>query len=180
MCIRDRIWKPLEVALDGVTRINLAPDGKLNTIPIGIIPMPDGKLLMERYDLRLVSSTKDLLKRGPVAGNGPAAKAALLIGNPLFDLSAREQLAVEHTLESTLANVSQAASAPPDAIDVYKRQHITSTLPLDAPESCGSKVEGSSRHPQFPKEGGQNPVPCRICTIYSGFRVLICRQSGRH
>jgi CHAT domain-containing protein/Tfp pilus assembly protein PilF len=112
----ELIWKPLEVALDGVTRINLAPDGKLNTIPIGIIPMPDGKLLMERYDLRLVSSTKDLLKRGPVAGNGPAAKAALLIGNPLFDLSAREQLAVEHTLESTLANVSQAASAPPDAM----------------------------------------------------------------
>jgi hypothetical protein len=32
------IWKPLEKALAGKTRIYLSPDGVLNQLPLGIIP----------------------------------------------------------------------------------------------------------------------------------------------
>lgn len=83
------IWSPLEKALAGTTRLYLSPDGILNQLPIGIIPAPDGKLLMERFDLRFVSSTKDILGVAP----GPAAKSAVLIGDPLFDLSEQQQFA---------------------------------------------------------------------------------------
>lgn len=85
----ERIWKPLEVLLAGKTRIYLSPDGILNQIPLCLIPMPDGKLLMERYDLRLVSSTKDILRAAPPA----AANVALLVGDPIFDLSEAQQRA---------------------------------------------------------------------------------------
>jgi CHAT domain-containing protein/Tfp pilus assembly protein PilF len=81
------IWKPLEKALVGRTRIYLSPDGVLNQLPLGIIPTPDGKLLMERYDIHLLSSTRDILRSAPP----PAATTALLVGNPVFDLSEEQQ-----------------------------------------------------------------------------------------
>jgi CHAT domain-containing protein/Tfp pilus assembly protein PilF len=61
----DLIWKPLDAVLAGIARIDLSPDGGLNELPLGIIPTPDGKLLMEKYDLRLVSSTRDILRSAP-------------------------------------------------------------------------------------------------------------------
>ena len=76
----DLIWKPLETPLAGITRVYLSPDGVLNQIPLGIIPAPDGKLLMERYDLRLLSSTKDIL-RSPAptcGGDGFAGRRSRL------------------------------------------------------------------------------------------------------
>jgi CHAT domain-containing protein/Tfp pilus assembly protein PilF len=90
----ERIWKPLQSVLAGKTRIYLSPDGILNQIPIGIIPMPDGKLLMERYDLRLVSSTVDILRVTPPA----ASDFALLVGDPIFDLSEAQQRAAINKL----------------------------------------------------------------------------------
>jgi CHAT domain-containing protein len=90
------IVKPLEPALVGKTRVYLSPDGILNQIPIGVIPAPDGKLLMERYDLRLMSSTKDIL-REPAA---PGPKAALLVGDPMFSLTAEQQAAAVRRLSS--------------------------------------------------------------------------------
>ncbi len=57
-------WKTLEPALAGARRIYFPPDGVLNQVALGIVPRDDGRLLMETYDLRMVSSTKDLLRQG--------------------------------------------------------------------------------------------------------------------
>ena len=84
----ELIWKPLESALAGTTRIYISPDGVLNQIPLGIIPAPGGKLLMETYDLRLLSSTKDILRAAP----SPSTETALLVGDPDFDLTEEQQL----------------------------------------------------------------------------------------
>jgi CHAT domain-containing protein/Tfp pilus assembly protein PilF len=91
----DLLWKPLDAALTGITRIDLAPDGSLNQVPLGIIPTPDGKLLMEHYDLRLVSSTRDVLRSAPAHA---ASTTALLVGNPVFDLSESQQRAAVQKL----------------------------------------------------------------------------------
>ena len=90
------IWKPLEKALAGKTRIYVSPDGILNQLPLGIIPAPDGKLEMEKYDLRLLSSTRDILRSEPPR----AAATALLVGDPIFDLNEKQQLAAVKKLTS--------------------------------------------------------------------------------
>jgi len=110
----DLIWKPLETALSGIKRIYLSPDGVLNQIPLGIIPTPDGKLLMERYDLRLLSSTKDILRYvGKTSTN-----TALLVGNPTFDLSEDQQRAASEklALPPQPANLRQVAALSPKDI----------------------------------------------------------------
>jgi CHAT domain-containing protein/Tfp pilus assembly protein PilF len=108
----DLFWKPLEPLLAGKTRVYLAPDGVLNQMPLGLIPAPDGKLLMEEYDLRLVSSTKDLLR--PAAA--PAANTAVLVGDPTFDLGEAQQRAALQKLAAPTQPepVRMGALAPGD------------------------------------------------------------------
>ena len=85
----DAFWKPLEPALAGVKRVYVSPDGVLNQVPIGLLADSGGKLLLEKYELRYVNSTKDLLRPRHAA----SSKTAVLLGNPKFDLSEAEQRA---------------------------------------------------------------------------------------
>jgi CHAT domain-containing protein len=101
------IWKPLEKFLQGKTRIFLSPDGILNQLPLGIIAAPDGKLQMEKYDLRLLSSTRDLLRTAPEHADA----TALLVGDPIFDLTEEQQLAAAAKLTSPNQPPPPAAAA---------------------------------------------------------------------
>lgn len=92
----DLFWKPLAAALAGRSRVYLAPDGVYNQLPLGLLPTPAGKLLMQQVDLRLLSSTKDLLR--PAAP--PAAEQAVLVGDPQFSLTAEQQRAALGRLQT--------------------------------------------------------------------------------
>ena len=133
----ELICKPLETALAGKTRIYLSPDGVLNRLPLGIIPAPDGKLMMERYDLRLLSSTKDILRAAPPRSN----TTALLVGDPVFDLSEEQQRAATQKL-------------------AFPQQHspvLMAALPPDAPLSnLVSRDQGNdSTLPRLPGTGAE-------------------------
>ena len=91
----DAFWKPLEPVLSGVKHIYLSLDGVLNQVSLGVVPDPDGRLLIERYELRVVNSTKDLLRQR----HPPATKAAVLIGNPAFDLEEATQRAAVRSFQ---------------------------------------------------------------------------------
>jgi CHAT domain-containing protein/Tfp pilus assembly protein PilF len=83
------LWKPLESKLGGAKRVYLSPDGLLNQISLAAVPGEDGRLLIEKYDLRIVLSTRDLLRPKAV----PASRTAVLIGDPQFDLTEEQQRA---------------------------------------------------------------------------------------
>ena len=90
----DAFWKPLEPALTGVERIYLSPDGVLNQVALVDMATGDGRLLLEKYDLRIVSSTKDLCREP----RKYSTRSAVLIGNPAFDLSEAQQRAALKSL----------------------------------------------------------------------------------
>jgi CHAT domain-containing protein len=87
-------WRPLEPALAGKKRVYLSPDGALNQVSLGVVLAEDGRLLMENRDLRLVSSTRDILRQK----QGLAAGSAVLIGNPNFNLSEAQQRSAARAL----------------------------------------------------------------------------------
>ena len=93
----DAFWKPLEPALTSAKRIYLSPDGVLNQVSLGVVPDADGKLLIERYDLRVVNSTKDLLRDK----RATATAFAVLIGNPAFDLNEATQRTAARSLQKS-------------------------------------------------------------------------------
>jgi CHAT domain-containing protein/Tfp pilus assembly protein PilF len=101
-------WQPLETALGSAKRVYFSPDGVLSQVSLSVVPRADGKLLMEAYDLRTVTSTKDLLRQ-PVK---PAANAALLVGNPKFDMTEAEQHAAVQASPQQGTQVAKATEAP--------------------------------------------------------------------
>jgi CHAT domain-containing protein/Tfp pilus assembly protein PilF len=104
-------WSPLADALGDAKRIYLAPDGIFTQLPLGIIASPAGRMLMEDYDLRIVSSSRDLLLDFP----RKAQNTAVLVGNPKFDLDeAGYAAALKHVAEPAkpllVANMSGSVS----------------------------------------------------------------------
>jgi len=117
----DAFWKPLESALGNAKRIYLSPDGALNQVALGDVPADDGRLLMEKYDLRIVSSTKDIL-RDP---RKLSANSAVLMGNPTFDLDEAQQRAA---LRSALSTQTAQAVPVTEATGLLSRDFTGGTL----------------------------------------------------
>ena len=105
-------WKPLEESLGGAKRVYVAADGILNQVPIGLFSDPEGKLLLEKYDLRVVNSTKDLLR----PQHGAGGKTALVIGNPSFNLSEAAQREAASKLKAPAIHRAAAAAGTGPAL----------------------------------------------------------------
>ncbi|MGA3017284.1 MAG: CHAT domain-containing tetratricopeptide repeat protein [Bryobacteraceae bacterium] len=116
-------WKPLEAALGGATRVYVAADGILNQVPIGLFSDPAGKLLLEKYDLRVVNSTKDLLR--PQRGGG--GRTAVVMGNPAFDLTEAAQREAVSKLNAGAA--IQTATTPAEARPASRGSERSAPLP---------------------------------------------------
>ena len=80
-------WKPIEPALAGVHRVYLSGDGALAEISFAAIEDEAGNLLLKKYDLRPVVSTRDLLMKFQVSHQ----RTAVLVGDPKFNATAEEQ-----------------------------------------------------------------------------------------
>jgi tetratricopeptide (TPR) repeat protein len=90
-------WKPLEPVLGSARRVYVSTDGVLNQVALGVVPDNAGQLLMEKYDLRIVSSTKDVLRQRRAS----TCNAAVVMGNPLFDLDEAQQRLAVRALQKT-------------------------------------------------------------------------------
>ncbi|MBD3234765.1 MAG: CHAT domain-containing protein [candidate division Zixibacteria bacterium] len=83
--IYERIFRPLEGHLNEKDRIIICPDGELNHIPFGIIPLPNQKYAIEKYHFSYVSSARSYIRsisELPVKGEG-----AIIMTDPDFDSS---------------------------------------------------------------------------------------------
>jgi CHAT domain-containing protein/tetratricopeptide (TPR) repeat protein len=54
------VWQPLDTLLEGVKTVYYAPSGLLNSVSMAAICGPDRKMLMEKYELVQLSSTRSL------------------------------------------------------------------------------------------------------------------------
>lgn len=131
----EAFWKPLEPTLGAAKRVYISPDGVLNTIPIGVIADGSGKLLLEKYQLRIVNSTKDLL----APARPQESKNALLVGNPKFDLSAAQQ-------RSAVAELRGGATGSGAAVPVAEHVSV-STAGAAQLGSRGGDLKGGDLNP---------------------------------
>jgi len=111
----DSLWKPLEAPLGDTQRVYVSLDGALNEIPLGVLQGANGRRVMEKYDVRVVSSTRDLLR----PSHGARSNTAILVGNPRFLLSDEEQRTAVNRLRGS-ENQGQAnlltPLAPPSSL----------------------------------------------------------------
>jgi CHAT domain-containing protein len=116
-------WKPVEARLAGHRRVYISGDGVLNAVSFAVVPAEDGRLLLDRFDIRDVFTTKDLLRP---AGHS-AENSAVLVGNPRFDLEAIHPIAKLASDESSPA--PPVAEIGHDAIPSSPRNSECPDLP---------------------------------------------------
>jgi CHAT domain-containing protein/tetratricopeptide (TPR) repeat protein len=104
----EAFWKPLESAIGGMNRIFISPAGFLNEVAIGIIPDSSNMRLVDRYDLRIVNSTKDLLR----SKHQSAVNSAVLIGNPKFLLTEDEHRSAVAEVRGEHVRIAELAGHP--------------------------------------------------------------------
>ena len=80
----DMIFAPLKPTLAGRREILISPDGQLSLLPFEILPHPDGKYVIEGFNVSYLSSGRDLLR---FERERDFSERALVIADPDFDLS---------------------------------------------------------------------------------------------
>jgi CHAT domain-containing protein/Tfp pilus assembly protein PilF len=70
--VYDLIWAPLEAALGKRAKVYAVPDGMLNILPFSALVTKDGKYLIEKIDLYILGSSRDLLPSAIPAAKGGA------------------------------------------------------------------------------------------------------------
>ena len=86
--IYDLVFEPIKRELGNVKEIFISPDGNLNLIPFEVLQGPNGRFLIEDYTFNYLAAGRDLLGFGEIKERG---KKALLMGDPDFDLGAKEK-----------------------------------------------------------------------------------------
>lgn len=82
------LWRPLEPALQGVSRIYYATQGLLSTIAFAAICTPNGQYLADRYDLCPLTTTAQLLH----ATSERRPKTMVAMGNIYYTDRQRQQV----------------------------------------------------------------------------------------
>jgi CHAT domain-containing protein/tetratricopeptide (TPR) repeat protein len=153
-------WKPLEPALNGVSRVYVSPDGLLNQVSWAAVAGDDGHLLIEKYDIDVVLSTKDLLRRE----HSLMGRHAVLIGNPAFDLSEPEQRAA-------LVAVRGKADTQALIAGLTKPGFFTRQDQLSAVDSAQPQIALGQRS-RDEQNGALDPLPGTQKEIESAERLL--------
>lgn len=79
----DTYWSPIANELGDKRRVYISPDGVFNKINLATMQDPDdGKFVLEKYDLRLLTNPIAYLKKSGFDTN--SVLTAALLGNPVF------------------------------------------------------------------------------------------------
>ena len=83
--LNQLVLQPLRAQLGANKRLLLSPDDDLNLVPFAALKDPNGKYLLEQYEIDYLTSGRDLLQ---LAGLQSARGAPVVLGNPDFDAGA--------------------------------------------------------------------------------------------
>ena len=121
--LRQKILNPVWDFVKDSQQIFISPDGDLNLLPFGILPLDDtGKeLLSDRYKISYLSSARDLF-RSTVSTNRPAS-APLVIADPKFLLDESDSVAISQN--ETIENQSTPTTLDSQLIEVLDEESLS-------------------------------------------------------
>jgi CHAT domain-containing protein len=106
--LSDLIWKPLAPHVGDASQIVLSPDGALWLAPWSALPANEAgdEYLLERYNIRLVISGRDLVAQP----DGRKTTAPVIMANPDFDQQESQKKAAIQGIFKTLPTESENAT----------------------------------------------------------------------
>ena len=79
----EKVLKPVEPYFKSKKSIYISPDGNLNLIPFELFVTPDGKYLMENYEIDYVTAGRDIMR---FADTAKAEDKVLVMADPDYDM----------------------------------------------------------------------------------------------
>ncbi len=102
--VYGRIWQPLERVIGKRTNVYVVPDGTLNILPFAALVEKNGRYLMERIDLHILGSARDLLPT-----HVPPAKGGFVVAaGPDYNLDILADKTTVETLKRRSATVQES------------------------------------------------------------------------
>ncbi len=78
-------WKPLETLIEKSGRVYISLDGVYNKLNLESIRLPEGGFVIDKYNINLIGTSRDLLNRKKIAANERITeKTAFFLGSPKF------------------------------------------------------------------------------------------------
>ena len=102
------VWQPLERLMGNRSKVYVVPDGSLNILPISALVEKSRKYLIERIDLHVLNSTRDLLPSPIKAASG----GYMINAGPDYNT---EEVVGKETLEK-----ARSRSANPDVMNAVR------------------------------------------------------------
>ena len=91
--LRAALFDRLAPTLGSCTRLLLAPDGDLTRLPFEVLPVADGRRLIDDYQISYLSCGRDLVRVSAAVMGNP--HEPLVVADPDFDLEVRIPTGVE-------------------------------------------------------------------------------------
>lgn len=141
--LRRAIFDPVEKGLSAACRaLIISPDGDLNLLPLGILPLEGTARLVDKYSISYVGAGRDVLSFGdarllPVLTQDYVRGASLVIADPDYDLDERDESREPAGTDQQLTDVDspQTMSSASAANHPNTGKHLPRLL--DAPRQRG-------------------------------------------
>ncbi len=118
--LRKILFDPLLNVISSANQLLIAPDGELTRLPFGLLPLDEGKHLIQDYSITYLNSGRDLVRLSLAHGGG--SSDPVVAANPNFDLKETKstRLKVEESHSSrTNENEQNEQDIPEDLNTIY-------------------------------------------------------------
>ena len=124
--VYNAVWQPLEKELKGVNTVYYSPSGLLHKVAFGAIPVDGKTRLSDKYNLNMVSSTREVVyaKNRIVSKPGSAVVYGGL--NYTVDADTMKKEALAYNVQGTQSRGQRDLTFTDDAIDTAEYQKKTS------------------------------------------------------
>jgi len=85
----EKLFKPISDKVGQTKKLFISPDGNITLLPFEVLPMPNGRYVVEDFEISYVDSGRDLLRFGY---RNPPQSPPVIISDPDFDLTGNELL----------------------------------------------------------------------------------------
>lgn len=137
--VTDSLLSKLQPHIKGKKTLIISPDGELWNVPWGALPLADNQYLVEKHDIRVVISGRDLL-RSPTPREVKPGKS-LIVANPAFD-----------------GNVAEKKSKPEDQPTSVLSAFLGKRIPTRVSPLKLTEVEARAILPLVKKYTGTEPA----------------------
>ena len=110
----SKFWEPIDKNLKS-EKIFLSPDGVYNQLNVSSFHTPDNKYILDKYNVILVSNTRDIITKKLSKRVNFSDKSVILVGNPTF-------YAANDTIEKTIEPLPGAELEVNDIEKLFKEK----------------------------------------------------------